>query len=114
MRNLEQEKILTYLSLMQVLYELSDEIDSTKCIFSVKVVKERVRALTYSLNKEIAKVFQGKVDEEWDRAANQHNEGADLMREFYRIGMQVAKLDSIKAQGFDTQLTILLKNYGIE
>jgi hypothetical protein len=36
------------------------------------------------------------------------------MKEFFKIGLKLQELDSIKAEGFDTQLNILLKTYGIE
>lgn len=103
-----------FLSLMQVLYEMADDADLSLKPFNKGIIKERVWSLTNSLNKEISKVFRGKPDEEWDRAVDQHTHGADRMKIFYRIGLRLAKLDEIKLQGFDTQLTILLKTYGIE
>lgn len=110
----EQEKAMMFLSLMQVLYEMADDADLNVRPFNKGIVKERVWSLTNSLNKEIAKVFNGKPDEDWDRAVEQHTHGAERMLLFYKIGMRLVKLDPIKLQGFDTQLTILLKTYGIE
>lgn len=110
----EQQNALMYLSLMQVIYELSEDIDFSARPFNRPIVKERVFELRHSLNKEIKKVFAGKVDESWDRAVNQHTDASERMIDFFKIGLEIAKLNNIKAQGFDTQLNILLKTYGIE
>lgn len=110
----EKDQTMTFLSLMQVLYEMSDDADLSLRPFNKPIVKERVRALSYSLNKEISKMFKGNPDEDWDKSVEQHTHGADRMLLFYKIGLKLSKLNDIKIQGFDTQLTILLKTYGIE
>ncbi|KAF2379493.1 hypothetical protein BSN82_17080, partial [Acinetobacter baylyi] len=51
---------------------------------------------------------------DWDKAVDQHVEAADRMKEFFKIGLKLQELDHVKVQGFDTQLNILLKTYGIE
>lgn len=111
---------------MQALYELSDDLDLKDSIFNTKIIKDRVFDLQNSLKKQIWRIYKDpkkdgiwKVDdmirpEEWDRAVAQHNDIVQQMMLFFDIGMQMQELDEIKVQGFNTQLTILMKNYGIK
>jgi hypothetical protein len=122
----KESKILKYVALMQALYELSDDLDLKDSIFNTKIIKDRVFDLQNSLKKQIWRIYKDpkkdgiwKVDdmirpEEWDRAVAQHNDIVQQMMLFFDIGMQMQELDEIKVQGFNTQLTILMKNYGIK
>jgi hypothetical protein len=54
------------------------------------------------------------MSKEWDRAVAQHIDASEQMVQFFIIGLKLQKLDPVKVQGFDTQLNILLKTYGVE
>jgi hypothetical protein len=111
----EKEKTLMFLALMQVVYEMADDIDFNAKPFNKPIIRERTWELTHSLNKQISKILpMNEMSEEWDRAVEQHTDAAERMVQFFTIGLRLQKLDNIKIQGFDTQLNILLKTYGIE
>jgi hypothetical protein len=111
----EKEKTLMFLALMQVVYEMADDVDFTAKPFNKPIIRERTWELTHSLNKQISKILpMNEMSEEWDRAVEQHTNAAERMVQFFTIGLRLQKLDNIKIQGFDTQLNILLKTYGIE
>ena len=109
----EQQNALMYLSLMQVIYEMSEDADFSARPFNKPIVKQRIFDLTHSLNKEIKKIFAGETTDSWSRAVDQHTDASQRMIEFFRIGLEITKLDEIKIQGFDTQLNLLIKSYGI-
>ena len=111
----EKEKTLIFLALMQAVYEMADDVDFTAKPFNKPIIRERTWELIRTLNKHISKILpMSEVSEEWDRAVEQHNEAAERMVQFFAIGLKLQKLDSVKVEGFDTQLNILLKTYGIE
>lgn len=116
MTTTEKEKALTFLALMQATYELATDIDFEAKLFNKPIVKERVWDLTRTINKQIDRVLplSDCTKEDWDRAAEQHVEAAERMLEFFKVGLKIQELDEVKAQGFDTQLNILLKTYGID
>lgn len=120
----KEEKMLKYIALMQVLYEMSDDIDLTDSIFNTKIIKDRCFDLMHSCKKQIWKMYRGKKDgvwqvddfvreEDWDKVVQQHSDASAQMIKFFDIGLSLAKLDDVKSQGFNTQLNILLKTYGI-
>lgn len=118
--------ILKYIALMQVLYELSDDLDLKDTIFNTKIIKDRVFDLQNSLKKQIWRMYRDpkkdgiwKVDdfvrpEDWDHAVAQHADAAQLMINFFEVGVQMTEMDRVRAEGLQTQMTILLKSYGIE
>lgn len=121
----KEHKILKYVTLMQVLYEMSDDLDIKESIFNTKIINDRIFDLKHSLKKQIWRLYKGKKDgvwkvddyirpEDWDKAVLQHAEAAELMISFFEVGLQLEKLDRIKIEGFSTQLNILLKSYGID
>ena len=111
----EKEKALTFLALMQTTYELATDIDFESKMFERPIIKQRIWDLTHAINKQINRVLpmEDCTQQDWDNAAQQHIEAAERMLEFFKVGLMLQQLDPIKVQGFDTQLNILLKNYGI-
>lgn len=122
----KDHNILKYIALMQVLYELSDDLDLKDSIFNTKIIKDRVFDLQNSLKKQIWRLYRDskkdgvwKVDdfvrpEYWDHAVAQHSDAAQLMINFFEVGVQMTEMDRVRAEGLQTQMTILLKSYGIE
>lgn len=112
----EKENTLMFLALLQVTYEMADDIDFRAKPFDKPIIKERTWELTRTLNKQISKILPmedcDKLD--WDNAVEQHVEAAERMKEFFKIGLKLQQLDPLKVQGFDTQLNILLKTYGVD
>jgi hypothetical protein len=112
----EKEKTLTFLALLQATYEMADDLDFRARPFDKPIIKERTWELTRTINKQISKILPMEDCDkpDWDNAVSQHVDAAERMMEFFRIGLRLQELDPIKVQGFDTQLNILLKTYGIE
>lgn len=112
----EKENTLMFLALLQVTYEMADDIDFRAKPFDKPIIKERTWELTRTLNKQISKILPMEDCDkpDWDNAVEQHVEAAERMKEFFKIGLKLQQLDPLKVQGFDTQLNILLKTYGIE
>jgi hypothetical protein len=111
----EKEKTLMFLALMQAVYEMADDVDFTAKPFNKPIIRERTWELTHTLNKQISKILpMNELSEEWDRAVTQHIDASERMVQFFIIGLKLQKLDPVKVQGFDTQLNILLKTYGVE
>lgn len=112
----EKENTLMFLALLQVTYEMADDIDFRAKPFDKPIIKERTWELTRTLNKQISKILPmedcNKPD--WDNAVEQHVDAAERMKEFFKIGLKLQELDPLKVQGFDTQLNILLKTYGVD
>jgi len=111
----EKENTLMFLALLQVTYEMADDINFTAKPFNKPVIRERTWELLRTLNKHISKILpmEDCTKPDWDKAVEQHIEASERMKEFFRIGLKLQYLDPIKSQGFDTQLNILLKTYGI-
>ena len=112
----EKENTLMFLALLQVTYEMADDIDFRAKPFDKPIIKERTWELTRTLNKQISKILPMEDCDkpDWDNAVEQHVDAAERMKEFFKIGLKLQELDPLKVQGFDTQLNILLKTYGIE
>jgi hypothetical protein len=125
MKASDTQKRLKFIALMQLLYEMADDDVFKGAPFNTRIVRDRCNDLQRSLKKEIWRIYHDgkdgiwKVDdyqrsEDWDRAMLQHAEAAQQMSKFFDVGVALTNLDSIKAEGFSTQLTILIKTYGIE
>lgn len=105
-----------FLALLQVTYEMADDIDFRAKPFDKPIIKERTWELTRTLNKQISKILpmEDCTKPDWDNAVEQHIDAAERMKEFFKIGLKLQELDPLKVQGFDTQLNILLKTYGVD
>lgn len=112
----EKENTLMFLALLQATYEMADDIDFKAKPFDKPIIKERTWDLTRTLNKQISKILpmEDCTKPDWDNAVEQHIDAADRMKEFFKIGLKLQELDELKVKGFDTQLNILLKTYGID
>jgi hypothetical protein len=44
---------------------------------------------------------------------DQYLDAGNLMMTFFKLGIEMADMDTIRAEGLNTQLNILFKNYGI-
>lgn len=111
----DKENMLVFLALLQVTYEMADDVDFRVKPFDKPIIRERTWQLMHSLNKQISKILpmEDCTKPYWDNAVEQHVDAAERMKEFFKIGLKLQYLDPIKSQGFDTQLNILLKTYGI-
>lgn len=111
----DKENLLVFLALLQVTYEMADDIDFRVKPFDKPIIRERTWQLMHSLNKQISKILpmEDCTKPYWDNAVEQHVDAAERMKQFFRIGLKLEYLEPIKSQGFDTQLNILLKTYGI-
>lgn len=112
----EKENTLMFLALLQVTYEMADDIDFRAKPFDKPIIKERTWELTRTLNKQISKILPMEDCDkpDWDNAVEQHVDAAERMKDFFKIGLKLQELDPLKVQGFDTQLNILLKTYGVD
>lgn len=119
------QKVVKYLTLIQLVYEMSDDQVIKDTYFNTKVISQRCTDLMLSIKKQIWRVYRGnkdgiwKVDdfkreEDFDLAVEQHYEAVQQMNKLFDIGLQISELDDVKVQGFQSQLTLLLKYYGIE
>lgn len=112
----EKENSLMFLALLQTVYEMADDLDFKAKPFDKPIIKERTWELTRTINKQISKILPMEDCDkpDWDNAVDQHIEAAERMKEFFKVGLKLQELDPVKAEGFDTQLNILLKTYGID
>jgi hypothetical protein len=105
----KEHKIVKYVTIMQVLYEMSDDLDLKDSIFNTKIIQDRCFDLKHSLKKQIWKMYRGKKDgvwkvddyirpEDWDKAVLQHAEAAEQMINFFEVGLQLEKMDRIKIE----------------
>jgi hypothetical protein len=114
--NLSQEdkdKALTYFTMCQALIHIIEDE-----WIGNQANRQRVKSITNQQLTELNKVVEillprGDYSEEGMRATEQFVDAAEAMLYFYKIGIQMARLDDTKKETLNTQINILLKSYEI-
>jgi hypothetical protein len=114
--NLSQEdkdKALTYFTMCQALIHIIEDE-----WIGNPANRQRVKSITNQQLSELNKVVEillprGDYSEEGMRATEQFVDAAEAMLYFYKIGIQMARLDDTKKETLNTQINILLKSYEI-
>ncbi len=114
--NLSQEdkdKALTYFTMCQALIHIIEDE-----WIGNPANKQRVKSITNQQLTELNKVVEillprGDYSEEGMRVTEQFVDAAEAMLYFYKIGIQMARLDDTKRETLNTQINILLKSYEI-
>jgi hypothetical protein len=114
--NLSQEdkdKALTYFTICQALIHIIEDE-----WIGNPANRQRVKSITNQQLNELNKVIEillpkGDYSEEGMRATEQFVDAAEAMLYFYKIGIQMARLNDTKRETLNTQMNILLKSYEI-
>jgi hypothetical protein len=77
-----------------------------------------VKSITNQQLKELEKVVEillprGDYTEQGMKVTEQFIEAAEAMLFFYKIGVQMSRIDDTKRETLNTQMNILLKSYEI-
>jgi hypothetical protein len=110
----DKHAILTYFSLCQALINHIDEGWQGNPV-NRQTVKNRTEALVKSLEGSINVLFPKNPELNSDTEVVGHFDDASrAMMAFYNLGVKIAGLDKTKREGLNTQLSILLKSYGLD
>ena len=109
----DKDKALTYFTMCQALIHIIEDDWRGN-----PANKQRVKSITNQQLVELEKVVEillpkGEHSEEGMRATEQFIDAAEAMIYFYKIGIQMARLDDTKRETLNNQLNILLKSYKI-
>jgi hypothetical protein len=109
----DKDKALTYFTMCQAMIHIIEEDWRGN-----PANKQRVKSITNQQLVELEKVVEillpkGDYTEEGMRATEQFIDASEAMIYFYKIGIQMARLDDTKRETLNTQLNILLKSYGV-
>lgn len=109
----DKDKALTYFTMCQALIHIIEDDWRGN-----EANKQRVKSITNQQLKELEKVIEillprGDYTEQGMKVTEQFTEAAEAMLQFYKIGIQMARLDDTKKETLATQLRILLQSYGI-
>lgn len=111
MKQNEKEIFLTYAGLTNALVD-TIEADVLNSAFCKQQVKFKSKNLLEELKKVETKLFpQG---EDFGEASSQYIDAGSLMLKLFRIGIKMNELTDIQQQALNTQLNILMRNYGID
>lgn len=110
MKLTEKETIVIYAGLTNALIDHIDN-DFRKNIFNRHSLKYNSQAVLRELEIITNKLYSKQASAE---AVDQHIEAGNIMIKLFRIGIQMSNMDEVKHEGLNTQLNILLKNYGID
>jgi hypothetical protein len=109
MKLTERETIVIYMGLLNALIDHIDS-DFRPSIFNQQALKSKSNGLLQDLLKLEEKLYRGDPSEE---VSDQYFQAGKLMVNFFRIGMAMELMDQGRAEGLNTQLMILMKNYGL-
>lgn len=109
----DKDKALTYFTMCQAMIHIIEDDWRGN-----PANKQRVKSITNQQVTELEKVVEillpkGEHSEERMKATEQFVDAADAMIYFYKIGIQMARLDETKRETLNNQLNILLKSYGV-
>ena len=105
----ERETIVIYMGLLNALID-HIESDFRPSIFNQQALKSKSNGLLQDLLKLEERLYQGDPSGE---VSDQYFQAGKLMIQFFRIGMDMEIMDKGRAEGLNTQLNILMKNYGL-
>jgi hypothetical protein len=109
MKLTERETIVIYCGLLNALID-HIESDFRPSIFNQQSLKSKTNGLLQDLLKLEQKLYRGDPNGE---VSDQYFQAGKLMIQFFRIGMDMELMDKTRAEGLNTQLMILMKNYGL-
>jgi BMFP domain-containing protein YqiC len=109
----DKDKALTYFTMCQALIHIIE--DEWKWN---PVNKQRIKSITNQQITELEKVVEillpkGDFSEQGMKVTEQFTDSAEAMIFFYKIGVQMSRLDYIKRETLNNQMNILLKSYEI-
>lgn len=109
MKKLDDKTMVTYVGLINALIDVMEN-DFSKSIFN----KQQLKFKTNNLLQEFKKIEEQLFPPgDHGEASTQYIDAGTIMLKFFKLGMEMSNMDDIKHQGLNTQLNILLKNYGI-
>ena len=109
----DKDKVLMYFSLCQALIQvIEDEWRGNPAN------RQKIKQITNQQITELQKVIEillppGDHSEFGMSVTEQFIEATEAMLNFYRLGVQISRLDQVKSETLNTQLAVLLKSYGI-
>lgn len=109
MKLTERETIVIYVGLLNALID-HIENDFRPSIFNQQALKNKSNGLLEDLLKLEQKLYRGDPNTE---VSDQYFQAGKLMVEFFKLGMTMEMMDKTRAEGLNTQLHILMKNYGL-
>lgn len=109
MKLTERETIVIYVGLLNALIDHIDS-DFRTSIFNKQNLKSKSNGLLQDLLKLEQLLYRGDPNE---LVSDQYFQAGKLMVQFFRLGMEMEIMDQGKAEGLNTQLNILMKNYGL-
>lgn len=109
MKLTERETIVIYCGLLNALIDHIDS-DFRPSIFNQQSLKSKSNGLLKDLLKLEEKLYRGDPNGE---VSDQYFQAGKLMIQLFRLGMEMELMDEIKREGLNTQLRILMKNYGL-
>ena len=105
----EKQTIVIYAGLINALIDHIDA-DFRPSIFNRQSLKMKSKSVLEELLKVEADMYKGDPSSE---VTDQYLDAGNLMMTFFKLGIEMADMDTIRAEGLNTQLNILFKNYGI-
>ena len=109
MKLTERETIVIYVGLLNALID-HIESDFRPSIFNQQALKSKSNGLVQDLLKLEEKLYRGDPNAE---VSDQYFQAGKIMVEFFKLGMEMELMDNTRAEGLNTQLMILMKNYGL-
>lgn len=109
MKKLDDKTMVTYVGLINALIDVMEN-DFSKSIFN----KQQLKFKTNNLLQEFKKIEEQLFPPgDHGEASTQYIDAGTIMLKFFKLGLEMSNMDDIKHQVLNTQLNILLKNYGI-
>ena len=106
----EKDSLVAFAGLTNALIDLLEN-DIKHSVLFKREIKYHANHLLKELLKVTDKIYDGCDD---PNVVEQHIEAGEAMLKFFVLGLRMIDLDSIKLQGLNTQINILLKNYEID
>ena len=106
----EKQTIIIYAGLLNALID-HIEADFRPSIFNRQSLKMKSKSVLEELLKVEAEMYKGDPSGE---VTDQYLDAGRLMITFFKLGIEMADMNPIRAEGLNTQLNILFKNYGID
>jgi hypothetical protein len=105
----EKETIIIYAGLINALID-HIEADFRPSIFNRQSLKMKSNSVLDELLKIEQEIYKGDPSGE---VTDQYLDAGKLMILFFRLGLEMTEMSETKSEGLNTQLNILLKNYGV-
>lgn len=105
----EKDSLIAFAGLTNALIDLIEN-DLKHSVLFKREIKYHANHLLKELLKVTDTIYKGCND---PNVVEQHIEAGEAMLKFFILGLRMIDLDSVKCQGLNTQINILLKNYKI-